>query len=460
MTISFFKINNYLLFIILLGFIFYISLGNFEDKYFTLIFVPIIFTLFSFLETKYYKNYTVMMIILYVLSVFKFFITPISIISSGNINIYGPAPTQESFNDAIIILILEIITLFIAKKIFFYNNIVINRKIKPIIFLKDYTKNINIKFIIIFLGFAFFLVFKSNLMLPKDIFSDRNYDEVKNNKDSLSIVAKWIKLIGFPIITLFLLNVIKNKKRVYLLSLIVFLVFGYLQIGTSRWTLIFYTIFSFIFLYKIFGDKVKKVIIPVSGILIFLILSISIYKFSWALNGTDDKFSAIVSVMGNQLQAYFSGPSLIGQSIDIENSNYANKISYITFFNDFFGSIPLLSSKIDQTNRINYIFNQLVFGFSGDNQTQIIPMSGSGYLYFGLFGSTIFVFVFTYLGLKLEKHANKTQDIINYWILIYMSIWCISSIIFNFQIIWGNIVANYIILYIFNYLLSKYNFHR
>jgi len=357
---------------------------------------------------------------------------PLMIVATDDIWSYGPKPTSQSFVYAIIITVLEIFTLTFAKFLFFSKKV---KKQLPNLYTKWFTKNISIKSVLLILLLVFFIVTNRELLMPKDIFSERTFDDdIISVKNSLAIVAKWIKLIGFPIISLFLYRFF-NKKTAYYLSIIAFVFFGYLQLGTSRWTLIFYSVISFLFLYKLFGNKIKKIAIPISVVLTFVVLSISIYKFSWAIQGSSTPFKDVILVMSGQFQQYFSGPTLIAQSIDITNySALSNKIGIETFINDYMGSVPLLSSAFDQSNRINYIFNEYIFGINTINQTQIIPMSGMGYIYFGLFGSTIFVFMFTYFGLKLEEFATQSTDIINYWLLINIAIRTECTLIISTQI--------------------------
>lgn len=450
---KFFKLNRFILTTIFALFLFIYAINGDSYQYSYVLFVPLCFIISSLIETRLYYKYTLILKIIYVLSIFKFFIMPLMIVATDDIWSYGPKPTPQSFVYAIIITILEIFTLTFAKFLFFSKK---EKKQLPNLYTKWFTKNIPIKFIFLIVGLLFFFTTNKSLLMPKDIFEERTYDDdVVSVKNSLAIVAKWIKLIGFPIISLFLYRFF-NKKIAYYLSITAFIFFGYLQLGTSRWTLIFYAIISFIFLYKLFGNQVKKVVIPLSVVLGFVILSISIYKFSWAIQGSSNPFKDIIIVMSGQFQQYFSGPTLIAQSIDITNyPALNNKIGIQTFINDYMGSVPLLSSIFEQSNRINYIFNEYLFGFNTINQTQIIPMSGIGYIYFGLFGSTILVFMFTYIALKLEAFAIQAKDIINYWLLIYMAVWCGCSIIFSSQIIWGNVITNYLPILIFNIYISK-----
>ncbi|RRT93465.1 hypothetical protein [Empedobacter falsenii] len=451
---KFLKLTRVVLLIVLLLLFILYGFTTTSDNFSYVFLVPVVFIFTLFLETKFFKKYTLMLYILLVLSLVKYYIIPLLIIFSNNIKAVGPLPSLYNFKYAILITIIEILTLYIVKYLFFKKNTKnnINNTFK---YVRHYTKNNNLKFLIIALLLLFFFLFNQSLLLPKNIFAERDYYEDGGVKSSLSIVVKWIIVIAFPIFVIFIKQYFKTTG--YYLNLLFFLLFGYLQLGTSRWTILFYTIIAFAFLLKVYGNKVKKVIFPVSGLLLFVMLSISIYKFSWAVNDSSNKYIDIVIVMSEQLQSYFSGPTLIAQSLEIEN-NY--KIGISTLINDFAGSIPLVSSSVDQGNRINYIFNEYIFGANTIIQTQIMPMSGIGYVYFGLLGSTIFVFIYTYIGLKLENLANQSKDIINFWILTYMAIWCIASIIFSSQLIWGNIIANYAILLGANFIINQFNLKK
>ncbi|VDH05089.1 hypothetical protein [Bergeyella zoohelcum] len=446
------KKSHYIVFLVLFAFTL-INQEFFHDSiYSVILLLPILYVVLFFIEKKYYAKYNMVYWFLQIVLFFKFFLTPLVVINAQEIRTIGPAPSNWNFDTAVYLLLYEQVVISIVKVYFLKKKNITKQKMNFI-----HTRALNVKFIMVMgLLLCYFVAYPES-MLPQNIFVEYDYSQdLDVSKGNFSLIAKWLKILSFPVIALWLFRRF-NYNKAYFFSVLVLLFFAYLQIGTSRWTLIFYGMVSLKFLFNIYGNKVKKIIYPLFVLGSFVILSMSIYKFSWAINSSvqSNKFIAVIEVMGDQFQAYFSGPSLVTQTIDmVDNSSFRNKISLETLVNDFVGSLPIFSANVDQKDRINYYFNEYIFGYNTFNTSQIAPMTGIGYAYFGELLAPIFVVIYLWIGFVLERKSRESKDSINSYLYLYMSVWSMMCIGFSTQIIWGNWIAVFIPLIILNSLIN------
>lgn len=208
-----------------------------------------------------------------------------------------------------------------------------------------------------------------------------------------------------------------------------------------------------------FGSRVRKIIFPISLVSLTTIISITLYKFSWAFQYSENMYIDFFQVMMGQLQSYFSGPNLVAQALEMENNPmFVHRITFSTFINDFLGSIPSVASSIDQTDRINYYFNRYLLDWYSDNTSQIIPMTAVGAIYFNILFSPVFTVLFTWLGFIFEFKGISDNRIYNNFVYLYAAFWCVLAICFCPQIIWGNLIGLvFPVFIIYKFLMAKYS---
>lgn len=395
----------------------------------------------------------------FIVCLVKYFVMPLSLCVSKKFLTIGPPTTDSSYYTAILITVYELFCLILLRVLFLNNHI----SKKKIYFRSGEIKSNGNRIILMFFGVTLIGIILSLIpgfkIIPENLFIlDENF-EGNSQVENYSVVVVWWKYVFF-ISTFSLLYYLFKKhsnKLFYYLSVFFILLFLGLITGTSRWGILFFLLIALFLSYKMYGSRVKKVILPISLVSFATIISITLYKFSWAFKEVDNLYIGSLQIMMGQLQSYFSGPNLIAQALEM-NSNplFMDKITYSTFVNDFLGSLPSVAKHIDQTDRINYYFNRYLFDWYSDKTSQIIPMVAVGAIYFNIFFSPIFTIFFTWIGFMLERKALVDNRIYCKFLYLYAAFWCVLAICFCPQIIWGNLVGFVIPIYIiYKFLVIK-----
>jgi hypothetical protein len=184
------------------------------------------------------------------------------------------------------------------------------------------------------------------------------------------------------------------------------------------------------------------------------IISISMYKFSWAIINAEKPLIQIFSVMSSQFQDYFSGPRTVAQAIKMKEM-FGTQISLSTLINDFVGSIPFISNYVNQSNRLNVYFNLYNYIPVG-NTSLIVPMVGCGYAYLGLIFAPIFTALCEFGAIKLDFFYRKERRVEFQIIYIYAAIMLSLCMGFNTQIVFGFFVTTFIPLWLLFYCNKKF----
>ena len=239
----------------------------------------------------------------------------------------------------------------------------------------------------------------------------------------------------------------KSKHFIYpLLSCMVFVLYMALLTGTARWVILISAI-SGVYVLVWYYPKYRKFI--KGSILITLVLSIisiTIYKFFRITTQNEWQLSLLIEELLKQFGVYFSGARNVGQAIEMKAS-FGNSISANTLINDFVGSIPGVSSYINQADRINGYFNFYVYGVTRFT-SQIIPMIGVGYSYFGFIGSPLFTTLSIYLAIRFGYFAFIEERGEFKYLYSYAAIWLALCMGFNTQIIFGWFINVYLPMYL------------
>ncbi len=221
-----------------------------------------------------------------------------------------------------------------------------------------------------------------------------------------------------------------------------------LNSGGTRIHMIFALLIGVYCLNYIFG-KIPTAFYVAGGLLCFIsFINVSVVKFSYAIVGEAEPIRAVVTVMFGQFQDYFAGPRLVGQMINVKEV-YGESIGISTFFNDFFGSVPIVSNYIDQTNRINYFFNMYC---NMQNQSLIAPILGIGYCYCPFF-PFFFMMIFEYFVIKLDYHVAATNRITYKYLFSYMGFICAMCMGYSTQNLYAQFVSGFLPMYV----LFKFN---
>lgn len=395
----------------------------------------------------------------------KYFLLPILLWHDNNyyFEVLGPSPSNRSINLAIWITLYEMCLIYIGRYLYVVKSIC---RVKENGLIGSFPKQITKFYLLILIAGIIFTLIFPKLMFPDFyLFEDKNEIALKEKVPLFPIIiAIWKYLFFLASIAFIAKQFVKhniNINAAILYSMFAFFICMMLTIGDSRWNVIFLTLSFFAILGSLYGKTAKKYMAMILPVFVILIFIITIYKFKDQIEILYEKNAivAFTKLFANQLQSYFSGISLIAQSIDMSYDVAFNQdFNLQTLLNDFVGAIPIVSKFVDPSIRTNYIFNQYLLGGNTTWFTQIIPSSGIGYLYFGFWLSPIFTVTFNILGLHLEKLSYINNNIFIKYILIMSSFWFSLSLCFNTQIPFGNVVVYQLPIFIVYYFFKRFKF--
>ena len=412
--------------------------------------LPVGYTCCCIFSNKLYEiqNKNIAVTAIHCISFIKYDLVPCIIAMSSdyyNGVLTGQIPAAESVQQAIIYTLYEMLTVFsiiAVSNLFSVKNI--NKKIHK--FNKRTEVQPIISFVLI-LGILFIIIF-GDYLLPKQIFLLN--DEYVAKKEgflfdgAVLIIYTVFKLLVLIFSLRYIFELYENKKKyryIVFSGLIMILYLG-IQTSTSRWNMLIPVIIYLYLAAQYFKEKIKAIAIVVGVILAVSIVSISAYKFSWLVKKTDNIAQEIFVILTQQVQEYFSGPRAIAQGIE-SIEVYKDDIKISTFFNDYLGSIPLLSHYIEQKDRINVYYNYYIKGV-GAEVTQIMPMITIGIAYFGEVFSIVFIVIHLVWAIRFGEIENKITNIFYKYIYMYASMWFSMALMFNTQIIFGWFISNFI----------------
>lgn len=388
----------------------------------------------------------------------KYFIMPLYIVLSGHRQTIGTYVSEDSFIYGSLLFLYEMFWIYGLYFCFYYKIMSRVVTVGDIISIPFRFKRLC--YFTILAGFTLLVLFPDSFisMSAFDILGISQEMDVDKEIDTLGgILVRFWKNFSFIVLFLYIAKRyldtrIVNKYMWYFWGLL--LIYCLLYLSSSRWTILFLMINASYLAYILFGKRIVRYVYLSGIMLVFLLIFITIDKFSWYFEMGN---KSVLDLLLGQLQSYFSGPNLLAQTIDMNNCSYiANNINIATFFNDILGSIPLVSKLIDQLDRINVYFNLYVLNFDG-NFSQIIPMTGIGYVYLGFVFSPLFTTIFTAIGMYFDYKSVFISNLFYKYVYIYVALWFLASIIMNTQVVVGNVVIHCLSLLLF-YKLFLFKF--
>jgi len=438
--------------------------SNVADGYEFLFCLPLFFSILLILFFRMYfyplYDYGIGFWSVNIVMFIRYTITPLMIILSDNYFGFGPNPTKDYMYLAVFMMIYEMIIAFLVVRLTAQSCRESQRKLydfKP----RSYTILKHYFLVGIFAAFAgMVLIPYPQLLIPQEIFFlSEQYTRVTIDatfSGALGIISKSFNIV----LLLFALAIFKkmyDKKQstvfVYL-SGVAFLIFIGLNTGTSRWIILIWMLIAIVILTQLYprqGKLMRNIIVALG---FASIISISMYKFSWAIVNAEKPLIQIVSVMSSQFQDYFSGPRTVAQAIGMKEM-FGTQISLSTLINDFIGSIPFISNYVNQSNRLNVYFNLYNYIPVG-NTSLIVPMVGCGYAYLGLIFAPIFTAVCEFGAIKFDYAYRKERKVEFQIIYIYAAIMLSLCMGFNTQIVFGFFVTSFIPLWILFYCNKRF----
>ena len=356
------------------------------------------------------------------LTFLRYVVLPFMLVFSGYYDGRSRLPPEESsYFQAILLMVYELLLASALIK-FLETNRTVQKKLLKSRSNKlktQFETNKSYTFYWIFGGIVLTLstitpgVFQSINFLTPSQNVVRDFSEIGTLQSLLIYGIVIFKQLVFVIICLHLYKKFeRSKKFKYIFYASVLSVINIsIYFGTNRSTIIITAIASLMLLYKLFGKRIKSVIIVIAVLLVILISSISAIRGGATVS--DDKKVHYTDV----LQTYLGGPYNV--SIAIETKEYFPESSNleVLFFDIFRPMIGVnLLIKDLPIEYSNVYFNDRMW-IHVDRRSQILPMVGQGNLFFGPLLSPIFTLIFIVLAYYLYIIVNNTKRIEIYYFL-------------------------------------------
>ncbi|NRG48143.1 hypothetical protein HRF87_25975, partial [Bacillus sp. CRN 9] len=117
-------------------------------------------------------------------------------------------------------------------------------------------------------------------------------------------------------------------------------------------------------------------------------------------------------------QSYFAGPSNLSTAVYMTETNEYNGLA--VFIVDILKQTPVIQFFFQDLNTPTspVLFNGALYGHF-EKKDQIIPLTGQGYLYFGLFFAPILSIFILYISMYYDKAImnNKNKQLLAYYLL-------------------------------------------
>lgn len=198
----------------------------------------------------------------------------------------------------------------------------------------------------------------------------------------------------------------KKKNKIYFyFAMIVGLLNITIYYGANRSDLLLQSIATLIILYSIFSKEKRKIFTVVGLLSVFMVIIVSISRQHSVISSQH-----ILLGLTDTIQIYLGGPYNVALSIDMANkySSYRNLFTLIGDLTRSVLGVNFIAKKFVDVLSTD-LFNWRIFGPT-DYGTQILPMIGQGYFYFGFIFAPIFEILFVKFSFRLERLFIKTKD--------------------------------------------------
>jgi len=255
-------------------------------------------------------------------------------------------------------------------------------------------------------------LFNINFIFPTSLDLEYETSLIENLVIYSILISK--QLIFIMIVRKLYLRYLNNGSLLYIyLSFLVALFNILIYSGTNRSDILISALISFLVLYKLYGKVTKKYMV-LGALLLFIIINIvtQARDHMGISRGTDKLIDTADTV-----QVYTGG--VYNVSIAIETNEIIPDDEYLgmLFFDIFRPMIGVNIFVKDLPFQYSNIFFNKRMWLSIDRRSQILPMIGQGFLYFGFFLAPIFGLLFINLFYFLERKLHDTNSLEIYYFL-------------------------------------------
>ena len=220
--------------------------------------------------------------------------------------------------------------------------------------------------------------------------------------------------------------------------------------NVSRWTMIVTTIISLYYIIRLYPSYVKKIMAIAIPVLSIILIMGTVLKVSSSIGYNNLNIKNIIEkqMTYKNINAYFSGPNNVIESMELNSIIDSNQISRKKILiSDIFANFPLLNKLTNPLYNTNSLFNYYHYK-SFIAVDQIIPLVGQTYIIFSIFFPVI-IFVITYLSLYFTDMIKCESDFLKQYCFIYLAFFLSLGNCLNFTImlqnVWIHVLPAYII---------------
>ena len=387
---------------------------------------------FLFLSTVIRRQFSIFTAVLMLMSYVRYVLLPVGMVLSGKYS--GKSLRDPSANSVLIaimlmiyeLLALSLFLLYLSKKNNFDHP---NKNVDDFgerVFIENYSNGGKL----VFVAFGFFslalvamiphTIVNFNFIVPTAS-TIRNMSNTGTMEQIATVCLSVTKQFILLSIAIKCYKLNKRKRRILwkFIALIAVLLNSCIYTGTNRSDFILMTIASFLF-YLVLFPSMKKVVVPLICVIIGVAVpALSAFRQTGIIDFSNG-FNGLVASVTDIMWGYSGGPYNVAIAIESahmypEGRNIFNLI--YDFLRPTFG-INLIMQKLPFTYS-NAYFNYRYY--MAERITQIMPMVGEGYFYFGVFGAPLITMFFGWLGIKLSDIRKRTY---NPMILYFLTITC------------------------------------
>gem|GEM_PF-3633515 len=359
---------------------------------------------------------------------------------------------------ALLIMLVELWVTFIAVRFCFSN--LYKKKNKGNKIHGSFYDNLKPR--VVFLFFIIFVVIiladPNALKGFNNIFDSEFTKRSSTNFGILSIWLNWTKyIVTISLIGIFGRKYIQTNSFFYVLSAILTMLISisFFQ-GVSRNGLLIEAVAYLFVLTKIFHKHSKKIIVIFIVSILFVLLSITLYKFYDIRSISEVSYFFNNNSFANELNLYFAGPSNVAigvKTLDMFGPQY----NILTIFKDLFANTVVLNKLVANIPGTVYFFNIACYGHTiwAD---QISPTITQAIGLFNVFGFIIPI-ILVYIIVKMDSIAVNSDSILGMFVATMFSVTLAFYSPGNITIISTSIFNKLLPLFIIYKFLS-YKFRR
>ena len=446
--------NLYRCLILFTGFpvgIFMIIKTNADSAYNFYFLVPLIFSLVVVTLKRISKNINFIgMMVLLAVMYFKYIVMPFVNCLSGYTLWRGITPNQVFIERGIWLTIYEMIAVLLT--IYFFQNKFYNISAKEEIATpKRYGVYISVVAIAILLVFLFPSL-KDRLMFVLFANSGSEVNQDIQINGLLSTIFDFGRLILILLVICYCKVKYDKRSNIIYVFISMLAVMAYLLFssGDSRWSIAVPGLILTFLLTKVFMKHKKEILFCIGTVMIIGLVTITAVKmnYSYSINSN--------TLWADTLQMYFSGPKNIAFAIETKKTvnDLFGLFPINVVFNDFFRSVAGLSRLANTSASTIEFFNAHVYG-NNISQDQIIPLMGQSFIYFGYIFTPFLTVLATIVMMFLDRKANKSPDIMQYYIFSYTAVWFARAMMLNATIIFAHFVNTLCLFLILKFINDK-----